>query len=100
MCSVSASALEVGTTSHGLDGVVGTVGHRGGSPAHSFLKMHRITYHNVNIFTGQFFEIMCSVYASVLEVGTTSHGLDGVVGTVGHRRGSPSHSFARMHHIT
>ena len=42
LCSVSASVLEVGATSHGLDGVVGTVGHRRGSPAHSFLKMHRI----------------------------------------------------------
>ena len=91
MCSVYASVLEVGTTSHDLDGVVGTVGHRRGSPSHSFVEMHRITQHTVNIFVGVFFEIMCSVYASVLEVGTTSHCLDGVAGTVAHRGGSPSH---------
>ena len=40
------------------------------------------------------------MYASVLEVGTTSHGMDGVVGTMGQRRGSPSHSFVEMHRIT
>ena len=69
----------MGTTSHGLDGVAGTVGHRRGSPSHSFVEMHRIPQHKVNIFVGEFFEFMCSVSASVLEVGTTSHGLDGVV---------------------
>ena len=58
MCSVSASFLEVGTTSHGLEGVVGTVGHRRGSPAHLFVRMHRITKHEVNIFGGDFSEIM------------------------------------------
>ena len=100
MCTVYTSVLEVGTTSHGLDGVVRTVGHRRGSLSHSFVEMRRITQHNVNTFVGGFFEIMYSVYASVLEVGTTSHGLDGVVGTVGHRRGSPSHSFVEMHRIT
>ena len=57
MCSVYASVLEVGTTSHGLDGVVGTVGHRRGSPSHSFVEMHRITYHNVNIFVGGFLKL-------------------------------------------
>ena len=90
----------MGTTSHCGNGVVGAVGHRRGSPSHSFVEMHRITQHKVNIFVERFFEIMCSVYASVLEVGTTSHGLDGVVGTVGHRRGSPSHSFVEMRRIT
>ena len=100
ICSVYASDLEVGTTSHGLDGVVGTAGHRRGSPSHSFVEMHHTALHKVNIFVGGLFEIMCSVSASVLEVGTTSHGLDGVVGTVGHRRGSPSYSFVEMHRIT
>ena len=95
-----ASVLEVGTTSHGLDGAVGTVGHRRGSPSYSFVEMHRIKQHNATVFVDGFFEIMCSVYASVLEVGTTSHGLDGVVGTVGYRRGSPSLSFVEMHRIT
>ena len=100
MCSVSAGVLEVGATPHCGNGVVGTVGHRRGSPSHLFVEMHRIPHHKVNIFVGEFFEFMCSVYASVLELGTTSHGLDGVVGTVGHRRGSPSHSFLKMHRIT
>ena len=79
--------LEVGTTSHGLDGAVGTTWHRRSSPMHSFVRMHRITKHKVNIFVGDVLEIMCFVSARVLEVGTTLSGLDGVVRTVGHHRG-------------
>ena len=48
------SVLEVGITSHGLDGVVGTVGHRRGSPG---VEMHRITQHKVNIFVGDFLKL-------------------------------------------
>ena len=92
MCSVSVGVLEVGATSHCGNGVVGTVGHRRGSPAHLFSKMHRITQSKVDILVGRFFEIMCSVSAGVLEVGTTSHCGNGVVGMVGHRKGSPAHS--------
>ena len=65
-----------------------------------FVEMHHIAYHKVNIFVGGFFEIMCPVSASILEVGTISYGLDGAVGAVGHHRGSPSHSFVEMHRIT
>ena len=54
MCSVSASVLDVGTTSLGLDGVVGTVGYRRGSFSHSFVEMHLITEHDVNIFARVF----------------------------------------------
>ena len=50
-----AGVLEVGTTSHGLGGVAGTVGHRRGSPSRSFVEMHRITQHNVNTFVDVFF---------------------------------------------
>ena len=75
-----ASVLEVGTTSHYLDGVVGTVGHRRGSPSHSFVEMHRIPQHKVNIFVGEFFEFMCSVSASVLKVGSSTPGDHGVIG--------------------
>ena len=99
-CSVSVGALEVGTTSHRGNGVVGTVGHRRASPAHSFSKMHRITYCKVDILVGGFFKIMCSVSAGVLEVGATSHCGKGVSGTVGRRRGSPAHLFSKMHRIT
>ena len=90
MCSVSAGVLEVGTTLHCGNGVVGTVGHRRGSPAHLFSKMHSITWRNVNIFVGRVFINMCTVSVGVLEVGATSHRGNGVVGTVGHRRGSPA----------
>ena len=62
--------------------------------------MHRLAEPKVNIFVGDFFEIMCFVSASVLEVDTTSHCLDGVVGTVGHRRGTPAHTFVEMDRIT
>ena len=49
----------MGTTSHGEYGVAGTVGHRGGSRAHSFVEIHRATKYKVNIFEGPIFEITC-----------------------------------------
>ena len=57
MCSVYAGVLEVGTTSHGLDGVVGTAGHRRGSTPYSFVEMYRITQHTAYIFVYGFWKL-------------------------------------------
>ena len=42
----------MGTTSRGENGVVGVVGHRRSSTAHSFVKMHSITWCIVDVFAG------------------------------------------------
>ena len=50
----------MGTTSHGECGVIGIVGHRRGSCARSFVKMHRITKCKVNLFVEEFLKLCVS----------------------------------------
>ena len=50
----------MGTTSHGECGAVGIMGHRSGSRAHSFVKLHRIQQCKVTIFGDEFSKLSVS----------------------------------------
>jgi len=58
------------------------VGHRRSSTGHSFVKRHSITWYIVDVFVGFFSRNYVFLVSGVLDVGTTSRGENGAVGTV------------------